>query len=287
VRAPVIVGTDLSEPSYEAVRQAHEWALRRRAPLVVCHVMPRTIPAGTMLRQRVADAIGESVLEARVAERLRKLVGRLTGADVEVVLGEGAPDIELIRAAAGRDARLLVVGSHGQPGLGGLFFGDVAEAVVRGAHRPVLVARPHTPTRHILVGTDFSPNARNALQLAAEEARLRGASLTLLTSIEQYLRTILGMTEFGSDAHFVEREYADERAKAEERLAQELKEAGADGGIIVTDGNPAADLVLKAADLDADLVVVGAVGRGALERLRIGRVAVKVVRHAPCSVLVV
>jgi nucleotide-binding universal stress UspA family protein len=42
-----------------------------------------------------------------------------------------------------------------------------------------------------------------------------------------------------------------------------------------------------AADVGADVIVVGSHGRGAIERLLLGSVSEQVVRHAPCPVLVV
>lgn len=286
---PVLVGSDLSEPSQEAIRQAHDWASRRATKLVVCHVMPRRVGADLLLRQRLDDALGQSVLEARIAELVRKQAAEITqraADEIEVVIDEGAPEVELLRVANERDASVIVVGSHGRAGLRDIFLGDVAESIVGDATRPVLVARPHARTGRILVGTDFSEPARSALEIAAEEARLRKARITLLTSIEQHMRVVLAMAEFGSTAQFVEREYQDERNKAEERLLELLRELRIDGDVIVTDENPASDLVKTAARIDAELVVVAAVSGSLLAKLRVGRVAEKVTRHAPCSVLV-
>jgi nucleotide-binding universal stress UspA family protein len=274
---PIIVGVDASPHSDEALRQADDWARRRGARLVLCHVLPRGVGTGTLLEGQLAE---------RVRGHAAELIGRGDG-DIEVAVDEGAADECLLRQAEARDAALIVVGSHGEAGLKRIFLGDVAEALLRNSPRPIMVARPHARTGRILVGTDFSRPARRALELAAEEARLRGGRLTLCTSIEQYMHAVQNMTEFGSGGMFVQREYLDERKKAEKQLHELFAEVGADGDVLVTAESPAAALVETAARLDGDLVVVGAVGGGTLARLRRGRVMEKVARHVPCSVLVV
>jgi nucleotide-binding universal stress UspA family protein len=276
----VLVGADLSEPSDEAVRQAHDWAKRRGARFLVCHVLPRALGTDLLLHDRVDP----SLFEAQVADRLRAHVARLTGRpveEIEILLEEGDAEENLLRFADEREVDLIVVGSHSQAGLGRIFLGDVAESVVRNARRPVLVARPSPSTRRILVGSDFSRPARRALELAVEEARSIGGQITILTSIEQEMRTVLMMAEFGSAGQFVEGEERDDRAKARRQLAALVADMGVDAEIIVTEENPAADLVRIASQIEAQLVVVGALGG---ERLP---VATKVTRHAPSSVLVV
>jgi nucleotide-binding universal stress UspA family protein len=56
---------------------------------------------------------------------------------------------------------------------------------------------------------------------------------------------------------------------------------------VFLEGDPAAELVRYAQDAAIDLVVMGTHGRTGLERLLMGSVAEKVLRDAPCSVLVV
>lgn len=52
-------------------------------------------------------------------------------------------------------------------------------------------------------------------------------------------------------------------------------------------GEPWREIASAAGRLDADLVVVGTVGRRGFARLALGSVAEKVIRHAGCSVFVV
>lgn len=56
---------------------------------------------------------------------------------------------------------------------------------------------------------------------------------------------------------------------------------------IFLEGDPASEIVRYAHDAGVDLIVMGTHGRTGVERLLMGSVAEKVMREAPCSVLVV
>ena len=73
---------------------------------------------------------------------------------------------------------------------------------------------------------------------------------------------------------------------AVERVAQEL--AGVDTQVetIVRGGTPADQIVRAADELEADLIVIGGRGKGAMEAIVLGSVAYRVLHHAPCPVLV-
>ena len=71
-----------------------------------------------------------------------------------------------------------------------------------------------------------------------------------------------------------------------ESLADRLEGEGRTVTIAVLDGRPASQIVLEARRFEADLVVVGARGHSAVDRLLIGSVSSEVVDHAPCAVLV-
>ena len=58
-------------------------------------------------------------------------------------------------------------------------------------------------------------------------------------------------------------------------------------GHAVLEGDPAAEIVKYAADAGIDVIVLGTHGRTGVDRLLMGSVAEKVMRDAPCSVLVV
>lgn len=99
--------------------------------------------------------------------------------------GHGDPATELVAACA--DADLLVVGSRGRSSLAGLLLGSVSRACLAHAPCPVVVVRSEPKQalshRRVIVGVDGSDHSRQALRLAAEEARLRDAALNVVHAV--------------------------------------------------------------------------------------------------------
>jgi nucleotide-binding universal stress UspA family protein len=257
----ILVGADGSEQSDEAIRQADAWAKTHHWQLLVCHVAPLSVAANT----RFAE------LEPKLARMLRRHVGKLIQHQAPATLIEtGRPDAELVRAAAERSVGMIAVGSHSHSGLQQIFLGDVAESVAHHARCSVLVARPHPATRRIVVATDLSPAGVYAIALAAQHATRTGARLTVACSVERE------MSGFGAIYGFVEAQNGDARQAAAAGLVDQLRAVGARGEMRVLDGNPAAAIIKAAAEIDAELLVIGAAVH----------LTDKIVRSAPCSVLV-
>ncbi|MET8467465.1 universal stress protein, partial [Micromonospora zamorensis] len=176
--APVVVAVDGSTSALEAVRVAAREAATRGRPLRVVHAFIWSLygvslepapgaPVNAGFRHQAEQLVAEAVTEAaKVAPELA-----VTGAIVE-----GAPTPMLLVEA--RDAALLVLGSRGLGGFGGLLIGSVAVQVSARADCPVLVvkgeARADGP---VLVGVDGSDLSAQALGFAFEEASLRGTDL--------------------------------------------------------------------------------------------------------------
>src|SRR5262249_37151211 len=123
--------------------------------------------------------------------------------------------------------------------------------------------------RRILYATDFSSYSNQAYFHAVALAENHGAQLTIL-----YVYNEKGGEE--DQAHW--------RSQLEQIRP-------VDPGIGVRHvfllGDPATEIVRYARDSGIDLIVMGTHGRTGLERLLMGSVAEKVMRDAPCSVLVV
>jgi nucleotide-binding universal stress UspA family protein len=163
----------------------------------------------------------------------------------------------------------------------------------------------------IVVGVDASPGALRALTWAADEARLRLASLQVVHAY--HAQALAAPLYFPSQEALPGRAVAaggrppeEEAAEASEQRAQVhdavrrqaedlldrlLGEVGeAVEGIdvqrsVVEDRNPAQALVELSAD--ADLLVVGSRGRGGFSSLLLGSVSHAAVLHALCPVVVI
>ncbi len=145
-------------------------------------------------------------------------------------------------------------------------------------------SEPNVPGQWILVGTDFSAPARNALERAQALAREQKAELIVLHVIEHL--DVEEIAQAAEVAPAVLRERLQQiRRDRLEGLLRELG-AGAATELVVSWGQPYAEILRKAAEFDVDLIVVGTAGRSAdLKHVLFGSTAEKVLRGARCEVL--
>jgi nucleotide-binding universal stress UspA family protein/mono/diheme cytochrome c family protein len=139
--------------------------------------------------------------------------------------------------------------------------------------------------KRILVPIDFSANADRALDYARVLAQKFDAGLHLVHVCE-----VPGMMTPGMDAYAIA--YADWSQRLGEEAERGLtrKVAHLQGVNVTTEvlfGTPAGAIVDSATAVDADLIVMGTHGHGAMMHLLMGNVAERVVRTAPCPVLTV
>ncbi len=142
----IVVGVDYTEACEAAVREALRLSNHRGdVALHVVHVLPR--PVATALRAGAMGALGVDLQMApeRLKRYLLDLSERMptTGAqEIHLHVRVGDPAQVIHDVAVDVDADLVVVGTHCRRGLARVAVGNVAEALLRSAHCPVLVARP-------------------------------------------------------------------------------------------------------------------------------------------------
>ena len=156
----------------------------------------------------------------------------------------------------------------------------------RVASAPVIDLAPiRFKLRKILVPVDFSTPSQKAIRYARPFAEQFGASLMLLHVIEPIVYPV----EFGYLP--VEPQEAEEQRLAE--FQRRLKQLGAELGATVPVqtqvriGRAWKEVVDAAKAQSTDLIVVATHGYTGLQHALLGSVAEKIVRHAPCPVLVV
>jgi nucleotide-binding universal stress UspA family protein len=141
------------------------------------------------------------------------------------------------------------------------------------------------PTPHFLVPTDFSAFADQALDYAIRLARTFNARLTLLHIIQPVPMAGVDMGVALPETYLQELEEA-VQGSMEDALAR-VTAAGLTGERVVLYGVPFQEIVETAKARQVDIIVMGTHGRTGLMHVLLGSVAEKVVRLAPCSVLVV
>lgn len=289
----IVCASDLSEGADEAIRQAGILSQAYGASLEVLYVTSSPDgghPALAHLRRHPRARAALEAARERARKELTSRVASLTGAssnEAKVLVAEGVPYAAIVQRADEVGADLIVVGSEGATGLGMQHLGEVAVRVVRHAHRSVLVARPGPGSGKILAATDFSDPSLPALTSAAEEARRRGASLTVVHNVDPELDAF-GPEVVATLLQLFSHDFMAEVGRgARDRLLEVLRRLGVDGEAVITHGAASASILRLAEDLPADLVVVGNSGGTGLAGVLVGSVAERVVRWAPCSVLVV
>ena len=137
--------------------------------------------------------------------------------------------------------------------------------------------------RRVLLATDLGSASDLATDWAFELARLHGATLLVVSVIDEDDLVPAGVV--GRSPRWDQ--IRDDRQLAAQRLVEVGRERGIDVSFLVWTGNVADSIVSAAQAEAADLVIVGSHGRGRLGRLLLGSVSEPVTRRAPCPVLVV
>jgi nucleotide-binding universal stress UspA family protein len=142
--------------------------------------------------------------------------------------------------------------------------------------------------RSIVVGTDGSETAREAVGAAVELAKLTGAKLELVSAYEpvsgQRLRD--EARQVPPDLQWMVNPREDVDATLAD-AAERVGEAGVESRTYAREGDPADAILDVAEELGSDLIVVGNKGMTGAKRFLLGSVPNKVSHHAPCSVMIV
>ncbi|MFC4128443.1 universal stress protein [Nocardia rhizosphaerae] len=131
----VVVGVDGSPCSVDAVGIAFEEAARRGVRLIAVH-------AWTEFFRYEARSTMQAEGEVVLSESLAGYAEKYPEVRVERVVVEERPAKALLAVSEG--AQLVVVGSHGRGGFSGMTLGSVAQTVLHGTDRPLIIARPST-----------------------------------------------------------------------------------------------------------------------------------------------
>jgi nucleotide-binding universal stress UspA family protein len=138
--------------------------------------------------------------------------------------------------------------------------------------------------RTILVPTDFSEPSKKALSYALYLAKQNGLKITLLHVLEPILVYPDAVYPVMMDANFG----PTEAKRAFRKLCREEHvQAGLLQKMLIRQGTAHQEIVAAARDIEADLIVIATNGHTGLAHVLLGSTTERVVRHAPCPVLVV
>ena len=278
----IVIGVDGSKYGRWAAGWAARLPVSKPVRVIAVYAVDLTYLRAPFMHQYVV--IGNEPFlrsEVRRLENLSKQVVRDTRALLSslrlsgrAVCEKGAAATTLLRHA--RRGDLIAVGSRGLDAMDRFLLGSVSTQVVLHAPCSVLVVKePPRPVRCLVVAVDGSPASEKAVRFVLQDLlpqwQLRNTEVVLV-----HVMPLLKYPEVKEAGKRLFKRYADSLAKA---------------GFTVTEaprlGRPADEIITVARQKQADLIVMGAKGLGAVGRFILGSVSTKVVQHSPCSVLVV
>jgi nucleotide-binding universal stress UspA family protein len=296
----ILVPVDFSEMSMQAIQIAKQLTRRFGASIHLAHVRqcnygadvvapaPPIVPFSFMPYEQEGERSVLKELEA-VASKCG-----VPSASCDVLSG-APPFDEICRVGQRIPADLIVMPTHGRTGLKHVFLGSTAERIVRHSSCPVLVTRGNSAQskngsrfriKTIVVPVDFSSCSREGLRYAIAFANEFGAKIILLHAT--YLGYIYSSE--GTALYDIPGLQTAARKNAERKM-RELVRSVNFGAVkfetAFTDGSPVIDICTFAKDHDVDLIITSTHGFTGFKHVLIGSIAEQVVRHAPCSVLVV
>src|SRR5881394_1189821 len=295
----ILFPTDFTQHARSALKYAAAFARAGHGRVVLFSVQTGEVPANLMtLPERVLTAQDNNWLL-----QLRREVGELLndplchGLEVEPVIVAGEPATEIAKAVRDYDIDLVTVVTHGRRGLARALFGSTAEEIIAEAPCPVLTVRPpqHDFVHHragktevrlnrVLLATNFRPSAMPATNVARELVDATGAEGHVVYVIGDYFEQISVMFPEGSSSALSRM-----REEIEARMDAHVRERRGPTITHVAEGRPYAEIVRLAAEIDADLIVIGTTVHASLfgGAPALGSEIERVVRHAPCPVLCV
>lgn len=185
----VLVATDFSDSSQNALRHAVAIARVHGAKLSVVHVV-------SSMGYRMAGADAEFLAAEHASSDLRELwdkvagKGESSGIEVSLIVRQGEISAELEDLIQKERVDLVVLGTRGRAGFSKVMLGSVAEHVFRNASCPVLTVGPSSASdwaerelgaeKAILFATDFGDASRQALPYAIFIANRNRSKLVFL-----------------------------------------------------------------------------------------------------------
>jgi nucleotide-binding universal stress UspA family protein len=294
----VLWATDGSEAARSAAPILRYLVLPATQRLAVMTVAPHSFLSGArpdpaFLTKITPAARKKALTESRqLAEKEATLLDPPNGVQVEAVARWGNPIEEILRLGRTMPADLIVMGAKGHSNLGMLLLGSVSHGVVQNASRPVLIARSERERiDRVLVGYDGSPPAKRAVTFLQRLALPPSTQIRFTDVVEPF--GVPSGTPISYRKQAVEEAHRiNERNErnAERILAALEKSLAGQGWQVSTEvrkGAAAPEIEASAAELKADMIVVGSRKPDPVRHYLLGSTAEKLVRHADTSVLVV
>ncbi len=260
---------------------ALDWALERATALPVSLELTTVVELGWARAGGPEDDF-QPVYERALAEATRRVERTLPQCKKTSYVRRGVPADELVRASTSAD--LLVIGTNKTGALAGAIYGTLPLRLAAHARCPVVVVPAEWTARagSILAGLEDDGTADGALAFAAREAVRLGRVLDI---VHAWAIPVTVAVEYGAIFPFDDLRGAHATILADAAARVRAANPGLTVREVLEQG-PAAR-VLVAASENAELIVVGTHGRGAVGGLFLGSVSHDVLLNLRCPVAVI
>ncbi|MCA8924929.1 MAG: universal stress protein [Planctomycetes bacterium] len=210
------------------------------------------------------------------------------GVRARVRVKTGKPAEGILDAIEELKPDLVAMATHGRSGISRWIRGSVAERVLRHCPVPLLMcnqasldgASPASSFRSIVIPLDGSELAAEVIPHATQIAKLYGSTLHLIR-VQPFLYSTVA--DLGPMPAAWEPENI---TKALEPIADKLRKDGFVVRVHAGLGDEALEIIKLAEREHADMIAITTHGRSGVSRWAFGSVAERIVRHAPCPLLV-
>lgn len=283
----ILCPIDLTPESEESLRYGIALAKAYDAKLFVINCVDSYAVSGARERERIRQH-----LDTTVRKHLRGPVS----ADFtwETLLVDGDPKIAIAHEAAERRIDLIVMHSRRRPYAAALL-GSTAESICRTAPCPVMITHQHQQDwagattndiglQRVLVAYDFSSDSELALSYGLSLAHEYQAEVHLLHVLPA--RSVKpAAPEIAFLPPGVEHELREAGSRLHGSVPSEMR-GWSDMKQTVREGHPYREVLSYAEEQSIDLICMGASGTGFGMRALFGSNADRVLRQAPCPVLI-
>lgn len=274
----LLVPTDMSDFGTQAIRYAALFRERLASRITLLYADETYLPMD-MLEVPLGFYLERAPeMKSKLQQKLRAYANEhLPGAAVETMVAQDAPARAIVQTAKQMQADLVIMGTHGRRGWRRALLGSVTENVLHEIDCPILTVTPGVlgtgaaRIRRVICPVNFTYIARESLYHASAIAEAFDAELGVVYVAEGIQAPQLPEVEaaFGL--------WVDPAVRGRARYTLS----------VVGEGDPAERVLAAAADLEADLIVVGAQHKFFSDATVIGTTTQRITRFARCPVLTV
>lgn len=230
------------------------------------------------------------------ADRLRGLTSWMRGEPIQATTKvlHGRPAIALVREVLRGRHDLVIKDAHVEEGTE-VLFGGVDQRLLRNCPCPVWLVKPghDRPFERVLVAIDPQPtvegeklNAR-MMELASSMSEIEGSDLHVVSVWRGMSDPMFELADW-QIPNLQSEEFVETTARQTlDAVLTQSKVKLPPTHIHFEPASPGPAILRLAADIDADLIIMGTVARSGIPGLLIGNTAERVLRHVDCSVLTV